>query len=74
VRISELLELVRSHARIPVRHELDQNRLRPHEVMEIRGSAGRFEAACGWQPEIPLTQTVGDALDHWREQLGASAG
>ena len=30
----------------------------PHEVMELRGSYERAAAATGWEPEIPLEQTL----------------
>ena len=31
--------------------------------MEIRGSNDRLRAATGWQPEIPLEQTLRDTLE-----------
>ena len=62
----ELIELVRAEARLPVRHEVDPARVRPHDVPEIVGSAERFRAASGWSPEIPIERTVADALDAWR--------
>jgi GDP-4-dehydro-6-deoxy-D-mannose reductase len=71
VSVRELIELVRAAARVPVRHEIDQARVREHDVPEVRGSAERLRAATGWQPEIPLERTVADALDAWREKLGA---
>ena len=39
------------------------------DVPEVRGSAELLGTACGWRPEIPLGQTVADALDAWRAQL-----
>jgi GDP-4-dehydro-6-deoxy-D-mannose reductase len=69
VTVRELVELVRSAARIPVRHEVDPARVRAHDVPEVRGSAERLRAATGWMPEIPLAQTVSDALDGWRQAL-----
>jgi GDP-4-dehydro-6-deoxy-D-mannose reductase len=69
VRVSELIELVEAAARLPVRHEVEPARVRAHDVPEVRGSAERLRAATGWQPEIPLEQTVRDALDAWRERL-----
>jgi GDP-4-dehydro-6-deoxy-D-mannose reductase len=69
VSVRELIELVRAAARIPVRHEVDPARVRAHDVAEVRGSAERLRAATGWTPEIPLDQTVADALDAWRRQL-----
>jgi len=72
VTVHELIELVRAAARIPVRHEVDPARVRAHDVSEVRGSAERLRAATGWRPEIPLEQTVADALEAWREELGAT--
>jgi GDP-4-dehydro-6-deoxy-D-mannose reductase len=72
VSVRELIELVRAAARIPVRHEVDPARVRAHDVAEVRGSAKRLRAATGWTPEIPLERTVADALEAWREELGAS--
>jgi GDP-4-dehydro-6-deoxy-D-mannose reductase len=64
--VRELIDLVNAAARIPVRHEVDPRKLRPGDVPEVRGSAERLHAATGWKPEIPLEQTVADALDAWR--------
>ena len=41
--------------------------LRPHEVMELRGSYDALRAATGWQPEIPLEQTLRETLAWWRD-------
>jgi len=72
VTVRELIELVRAAARIPVLHEVDPARVRAHDVPEVRGSAERLRAATGWSPEIPLERTVADALEAWREELGAT--
>jgi GDP-4-dehydro-6-deoxy-D-mannose reductase len=72
VSVRELIELVRAAARISVRHEVDAARVRAHDVPEVRGSAERLRAATGWAPEIPLEQTVADALEAWRRQLRRS--
>ena len=42
--------------------------------MEILlGDSSKFRNDTGWQPEIPLTQTVSDLLNYWRERLGRVA-
>jgi GDP-4-dehydro-6-deoxy-D-mannose reductase len=69
VAVGELVELVRAAARIPVRHEIDPDRVRAHDVPEVRGSAERLRASTGWRPEIPLERTVADALEAWRQAL-----
>jgi GDP-4-dehydro-6-deoxy-D-mannose reductase len=71
VTVADLVELVGAAARLPVRHEVDPARVRPHEVPEVYASAERLRAATGWRPEIPLERTVADALDAWRERLSA---
>jgi GDP-4-dehydro-6-deoxy-D-mannose reductase len=69
VSVRELIELVRAAARLPVRHEVDPARVRAHDVPEVRGSAERLRASTGWRPEIPLDQTIADALEAWRRKL-----
>jgi GDP-4-dehydro-6-deoxy-D-mannose reductase len=69
VTVRDVIELVRSATRLPVRHEVEPARMRAHDVPEVRGSAARLRDATGWQPEIPLERTVADALEAWRERL-----
>jgi GDP-4-dehydro-6-deoxy-D-mannose reductase len=64
--VRELIALVEAAARVTVRHEVDPERVRAHDVAEVRGSAARLREASGWEPELPLEQTVADALDYWR--------
>jgi GDP-4-dehydro-6-deoxy-D-mannose reductase len=64
--VRELIELVRAAATIPVRHERDPAKVRVRDVPEVRGSAAKLHSATGWTPEVPLSQTVADALAHWR--------
>ncbi|HYP48732.1 MAG TPA: GDP-mannose 4,6-dehydratase, partial [Thermoleophilaceae bacterium] len=72
VSVRELVELAAAAARVPVRVELDPERVRASDVPEVVGSAERLRAATGWEPRIPLERTVGDALDSWRGRLVAA--
>jgi GDP-4-dehydro-6-deoxy-D-mannose reductase len=63
---SELVAALATAAGVRVQHEIDPALLRPHEVMELRGSYDVLRDATGWEPEIPLEQTLSDALDWWR--------
>jgi GDP-4-dehydro-6-deoxy-D-mannose reductase len=67
--VRTLVELAGRAARVELRHEVDTERMRRHDVPEVRGSAERLAAATGWEPQIPLEQTVADAIDYWRERL-----
>jgi GDP-4-dehydro-6-deoxy-D-mannose reductase len=71
--VSELIDAVSAHARIPVRHEVDPARLRAHDARTMCGSHARLAEATGWRPEIPLERTVRDTLDWWRGRLGQTA-
>jgi GDP-4-dehydro-6-deoxy-D-mannose reductase len=67
-RVSTLVEMAARAAGVELRHEIDPERVRSHDVPEVRGSAERLAGASGWQPEIPLEQTIADAIDYWRER------
>jgi GDP-4-dehydro-6-deoxy-D-mannose reductase len=67
--VRALVEMAGRAARVEVRHEVDRERVRSHDVPEVRGSAERLSEAAGWRPEIPLERTVADAVDYWRERL-----
>jgi GDP-4-dehydro-6-deoxy-D-mannose reductase len=69
VAVRALVEMAGRAARVEVRHEVDTERVRSHDVPEVRGSAERLTEASGWRAEIPLEQTVADAIDYWRERL-----
>jgi len=65
-----LAELI---APIEVEHTVDPARVRAHEVMDLRGSHERLTAATGWQPEIPLRQTMSETIAWWEAELSAAA-
>ncbi len=58
-------------APIKVRHTVDPARIRAHEVMDHRGSAAALHAATGWEPQIPLRQTIADTIAWWEARLAA---
>ena len=68
VSVRELVELAAAVARVPVRHVVRSDRMRSHDVPEVRGSAARLSGETGWQPSIPLAQTVADAIEALRAQ------
>ena len=68
-QVKLLAELV---APITVEHDVDRSRFRANEVMDLRGSHDRLTAATGWQPEIPLRQTMADTIQWWETELSAA--
>jgi GDP-4-dehydro-6-deoxy-D-mannose reductase len=53
-------------------HVVDPDRVRAHEVMDLRGSNDKIAAETGWQPEIPFRQTMHDTLRWWEGELRAA--
>jgi GDP-4-dehydro-6-deoxy-D-mannose reductase len=58
---------------VEVSHVVDQARIRANEVMDLRGSHARLTAATGWEPEIPIRQTMADTIEWWKQELSAAA-
>lgn len=70
VSAHDVIEILRELvAPAEIDHVVDPTLMRPHETPEIRGSFEKLSAATGWQPEIPLEQTVADALGWWEARL-----
>jgi GDP-4-dehydro-6-deoxy-D-mannose reductase len=69
VAIGDVLALLVARARVPIRVQVDQARLRPHDVPLLVGDSTRLRTELGWKPAIPLEQTLDDILAYWRRQL-----
>lgn len=67
VTMEHVLELLVSLARVPVQVERDESRVRPADIERLCGDPAKLRAATGWKPEIPLEQTLADALAAARE-------
>mgnify|MGYP002590404010 FL=1 len=49
--------------------EVDPAKLRPVEVPVIRADISKLQADTGWQPEIPLEQTIAETLEYWKQHI-----
>jgi len=67
VTMEHVVELLVGLARVPVRVERDESRVRPADIARLCGDAAKLRAATGWEPAIPLEQTLADALAAARE-------
>lgn len=65
-QVAVLSELV---APIEVEHVVDPAKVRPHEVMDLRGDSARLTKATGWRPRIPFAQTMADTVAWWESEL-----
>lgn len=69
VPLAEVVETLGRMATSPVSVERDAERVRPAEVRTLTGDPSRLRAATGWRPEIPLEQTLADALADARKRV-----
>ncbi|HEY5153281.1 MAG TPA: GDP-mannose 4,6-dehydratase [Acidimicrobiales bacterium] len=69
--ISDLAHRLVAMARHPMRLEEDPDRQRTVDVPVLRGDAAKLTKATGWEPEIPIGQTLADLLTEWRDRVGA---
>lgn len=67
VRLQEVLDRLVESARVPISVVLDPERLRPNELEVVWGDPSKIADATGWKVEIPLRQTLDDALAYARE-------
>ena len=65
-QVAVLGELV---APIEVQHVVDPAKVRPHEVMDLRGDHSRLTGATGWRPQIPFAETMADTVAWWESEL-----
>ena len=68
---AELLEALGRVTGVEIDHVVDDSLRRANEVMEVRGSYDRLRAATGWEPQIPLEQTLADTVAWWTEEIRA---
>ncbi len=67
--VSELLETLLSLSDAPIGIERDPERQRPSDIPLLMGDNTRLRRETGWEPLIPLEQTLRDTLDYWRERV-----
>ena len=67
VSIQHILDRFLAHSRVSIRVEPDPARMRPTDVPRVVCDSRRFRSLTGWEPQIPLEQTLIDILDVWRE-------
>jgi GDP-4-dehydro-6-deoxy-D-mannose reductase len=71
--IAEVIAILRTHARVPLRVQSDPALRRAVDVERIVGSHDRATRDTGWTPRIPLDETLGTLLDDWRKRHAAGA-
>ena len=69
IAVAEVLAILVRAARIPIRTELDPERVRAGVPSLLVLDSSRFRAATGWSPALPLARSLSDTLDFWRQTV-----
>jgi GDP-4-dehydro-6-deoxy-D-mannose reductase len=73
ISIGDVLEMLLTRARVPVKVRVDTVRYRPNDMPVLVGNPARLARELGWKPEIPLDQTLDDLLEYWRRRSMSAA-
>ncbi len=73
VSIRQLLDRLLAMSEETVEVRVDPGRLRTADIPELWGRFDRFKGATGWEPVIPLEQTLHDLLEWWRREVRRTA-
>lgn len=68
VSIEEVARRLLELAGVDLELVVDPSLARPVDVPVLRGDPGKLRETTGWEPEIDLTRTLRDVLDHWSER------
>jgi GDP-4-dehydro-6-deoxy-D-mannose reductase len=61
-----ILDVLLSHSTRVIDVEPDPGKMRPADISYLSGDNGKIRRATGWEPRIPMEQTLRDLLDYWR--------
>lgn len=67
--VGDYLQRLKDMARCQIEHCVDPRLLRPSDVTLQIPNIDKFQVATGWQPQIPITQTLQDLLDWHRSRV-----
>lgn len=64
-----ILDTLISMSDVTVEVKQDPNRMRPSDIPRLVCDPTKFRALTGWQPQIPIENTLGDILEYWRRKV-----
>jgi GDP-4-dehydro-6-deoxy-D-mannose reductase len=67
--IQWVLDTLVAMSSVKVEVKQDSARMRPADIPSLVCNPAKFRARTGWQPRIPIEQTLKDILDYWREKV-----
>ena len=73
VAIRDVLDIYLGQTTRSITIKVDPQRLRPSDVLILRGDCSRLTQKVGWRPTIPLEKTLEDLLNYWRSKIKSAA-
>ena len=73
VKIRKCLDEMISMSPQQFKFRVDAGRIQNHDVPIQIGNAEKIRLATGWQPQIPLKQSLSDLLNDWRQRVKTQA-
>jgi GDP-4-dehydro-6-deoxy-D-mannose reductase len=70
VELKSILEQIIKISGRKIEHYIDQKRVRPVDVPMICADATKLYQCTGWQPKIPLEQTLTETYKWWLDKTG----
>ena len=74
VSIDQVARRLLALAGVDLEIVVDPARVRPVDLLELRGDPSRLHAATGWTPEIALDDTLAAVLEYWQGPTAEAAG
>lgn len=68
----DILKMLLALVDLPIETRPDPERMRPSDIPDLYGDATKLKQATGWEPNIPLQQTLEETLDYWRQRVKAA--
>lgn len=69
VSVRTMLELLIELSGVQVEIRTDEGRVNPNDTPCLYGSFAKIETDTGWRPQIPLRQSLADALTDWEDRF-----
>lgn len=67
--IREILDMLLSHSKVPIRVEVDPTRMRKADIPVLKGDNTKMRELVDWAPVCALNRTLEDVLEWWREEI-----
>ena len=71
-KVGDLLDRLLEDTQTRVQIRIDPDRARPRDNTLLLGNPSRIRDEIGWQPQIPLRDTLRDLINYWRGVIRAS--